>query len=65
MEISRFASGTYILKATAQEMLLLNNALNEICNGVDIPQFETRVGVSREFAEELLQQVGGSLGDVH
>jgi len=35
----------------------LNNALNEICNGVDIPQFETRVGYPRERVEALFEQI--------
>ena len=34
------------------ELLVINNALNEICNGVHIddPEFQTRMGVDRSVA---------------
>ena len=40
------------------ELILINNALNEVCNGVDIADFEfdTRIGTSREKALALLDQ---------
>lgn len=43
------------------ELLILNNALNEVCNGVDIDDFEfsARIGVDREEARALLRRVGG------
>jgi len=43
-----------------RELLIINNALNEICNGVDIDDFEfpARIGADREEAQALLQRVG-------
>jgi hypothetical protein len=38
---------------TEVELVLLNNALNE----VDVPEFGNRLGVSRQEAEELLHQI--------
>jgi hypothetical protein len=51
------------LEASVGELRLLNNALNEVCNGVDIPDaaFATRVGGSRADAEALLKVVAGAL----
>lgn len=40
------------------ELLVLNAALNEICNGVDVFEFETRIGADREFVAGLLQKIG-------
>ena len=40
------------------ELALLNNALNEVCHGVKIPAFSTRLGSTREEAKNLLQQIG-------
>ena len=40
-----------------EQMLVLNNALNEICNGLDIEEFQTRIGVGREYASGLLSEV--------
>lgn len=46
-----------------QELALLANALNEVCNGVDIEDFEfsTRLGVERSEARELLAEIGAVL----
>jgi hypothetical protein len=36
---------------------LLSNALNEILNGIDVDEFETRLGVSREDAKALHERL--------
>lgn len=43
----------------ADEVLTLSNALNEVCNGVEIDDFEfrTRIGVEREQARKLLHRL--------
>jgi hypothetical protein len=43
---------------TADELLILSNALNEVCNGLDIPEFATRIGAEREDALRLLKSIG-------
>jgi hypothetical protein len=45
------------LSLAAGELLLLNNALNEVLNGIDVPEFDTRLGSSRENAQKLLLAV--------
>jgi hypothetical protein len=42
------------------ELLILNNALNEVCNGVAIEdwEFSTRLGVGRSDARRLLAELG-------
>jgi hypothetical protein len=42
---------------TEAELVLVNDALNEVLDGLDIPEFETRLEVSRLEAEELLSQI--------
>jgi hypothetical protein len=44
---------------TRADLLLINNALNEVCNGVHIEdaEFQTRLGASREEARKLLQRL--------
>jgi len=39
------------------EIVILNNALNEVCSGLDLPEFSTRMGCSREEAQSLLGEV--------
>lgn len=46
---------TIILSFT--ELCTLNNALNEVCNGLHIAEFSTRMGVEREEAARLLEQI--------
>jgi hypothetical protein len=48
---------------TREELVVLNNALNEICNGLSISddEFETRIGYSREVARKLLSKVGKAI----
>ena len=40
------------------EIGIINNALNEVCNGIVIPEFETRSGCSLSESQELLRKVG-------
>jgi hypothetical protein len=42
------------LELSPDDLCLLNNALNEVCNGVDVPEFHTRMGASLEEARNLL-----------
>jgi hypothetical protein len=44
---------------SANELLLLTNALNEVCNGLDLPEFATRLGTERDEALQLLKSIGG------
>jgi hypothetical protein len=41
------------------ELLMLNNALNEVCNGVHIPdsEFQTRLGRERDEMRTLLDEI--------
>jgi hypothetical protein len=57
MKIERMDAGIIKLEITASELGILNNALNEICNGIDVPEFETRIGCSLEEAAELLKTI--------
>ncbi|WLS77314.1 hypothetical protein Q3V30_12520 [Erwinia pyri] len=46
---------------TESEIIILNSALNEIFNGIDIEEFETRIGSEKESAAILLSNLGGIL----
>lgn len=39
------------------EIIIVNNALNEIINGIEITEFETRIGFSEEIVKELLDNI--------
>jgi hypothetical protein len=40
------------------ELRLICNALNEVCHGFDVPEFDTRLVASRGGARALLDQIG-------
>jgi hypothetical protein len=39
------------------ELVIIVNALNEVCNGLDLPDFSTRIGADRQAAERLLAEM--------
>ena len=43
---------------TMEELTILNNALNEILNGIETEEFATRVGVEMEEAQKLQKGFG-------
>lgn len=56
-----------IIKAAAEhsrvtfdrdELLIVNAALNEVCNGIEVFEFETRIGADRSRVAALLKEVG-------
>ncbi|MBD2448609.1 hypothetical protein H6G76_15900 [Nostoc sp. FACHB-152] len=56
MDIDRFENEYVYTKFTQDELLILNNALNEICNNLDESEFSVRIGVDIEKANKLLHE---------
>jgi hypothetical protein len=56
MQINSAEVGVAQVLLTAEEVLTVNNALNEVCHALDVPEFSTRMGVSVEDATALLRQ---------
>ncbi|NWD07655.1 hypothetical protein [Pseudomonas gingeri] len=40
------------------ELLIISSALNEVCNGIEVFEFETRIGASEERVADFLGEVG-------
>lgn len=53
-----------VVLASRDELLILNAALNEVCNGIDVFEFETRIGADRARVAELLSLLGRLLDNV-
>jgi hypothetical protein len=49
------------LRFSEEELYILNNALNEVCNGLHISEFSTRMGAEREEALQQLEQINALL----
>lgn len=46
-----------VLSLSLDELITINNALNEVCNALDVPDFQTRMGVELEEALALLGEL--------
>ena len=46
-----------------EELVIINNALNEVCNGLSLgdDEFQTRIGHTREKARKVLSKVSTAL----
>ena len=45
------------------ELFIIHNSLNEVCNALDVTDFETRMGSTREDALNLLQKINKLLSE--
>lgn len=57
MQIIKIAGEQADIRFSFDELITLNNALNEVCNGIEVTDFETKIGVPREAAKLLLKSV--------
>lgn len=57
MDVISVAGKQAQLTIDENELLILSSALNEICNGISVPEFETRIGASKEDVCALLNDV--------
>ena len=57
MRVDRLADDKFRLDVSREELGTLGNCLNEVCNGIELSEFQTRVGVSREEVQVLLQML--------
>lgn len=64
MTIVSSQPGKATLELTIDELLMINNALNEVCNALDVSDFETRMGCSREDIKKMLEEVSDSYEQV-
>jgi hypothetical protein len=65
MEVTEKTPNSATVSVSRGELSLLNNALNEVCNGVrDLDhdgEFAIRLGATREEGRRLLREIGQAL----
>jgi hypothetical protein len=54
MELIEQKPSEILIRISEQEAVTLNNSLNEVCNGIEVPEFDTRMGCSVAEAQKLL-----------
>jgi hypothetical protein len=57
MKLENNVNGCLTLSCSMDELEVVSNALNEICNGFNVQEFETRVGATIAEVHTLLKQV--------
>ena len=45
------------ISLSRDELLIVNAALNEVCNGISIFEFETRIGADRKQVSAILENI--------
>lgn len=61
MEVISTAAERSQVEVGRDELLIVNAALNEVCNGIAAFEFETRIGADRERVAALLKEIGALL----
>ena len=57
MELIGTNSDMSQVSMSRDELLIISAALNEICNGIEVFEFETRIGATRDRVGALLKQL--------
>ncbi len=61
MQIRESDPSHIVLDLSRNELILLNNSLNEVCHGLDLPDFSTRLGAGWDELEALRRQINAAL----
>lgn len=64
MELVKLEGRGAVVTLNESELLVLNAALNEICNGIDVQEFDTRIGFSKESVANLLGKISRVLDQI-
>ena len=58
MKIKGVANSMAVIELNSDEIGILDNALNEVCNGISLEgEFDTRMGCTVEEARHLLDEI--------
>jgi hypothetical protein len=58
MNLLEIKNKKYKIKFSLDELLIIANSFNEVCNGIHIMNFKDRLGVPKEEARRILTYVG-------
>lgn len=65
MDAIKIGKNKVLLEISRDELGVLCNALNEVCNGIEVWEFETRMGVKIENARIILDSLTSMLAKAH
>jgi hypothetical protein len=50
-----------LVPLTLDDLYVLHHALNEVCHGIGLPEFSTRMGASRGEVLDLMRRLGEAI----
>jgi hypothetical protein len=57
MNSKRVDGDKYEILLTSDEMMIITNCINEVCNELSIPEFHPKIGAERDEIESLLDSL--------
>lgn len=57
MKAIKIDKDNFILEISKDELGVLSNALNEVCNGIEVWEFDTRIGIKIDNARKILESL--------
>ncbi len=57
MYVQKINKGQVIIDLTEDELGLLGNCLNEICHGIKVLDFESKIGIEKQTAQLMLKDI--------
>ncbi len=64
MELVKLEGRGAVVTLNESELLVLNAALNEVCNAINVQEFDTRIGSSKESVANLLGKISRVLDQI-
>jgi len=61
MKVVNVSGGQASLACSVDELHILHQALNEVCNGIEVFEFETRIGADRTTVAALMEGIGAAI----
>lgn len=61
MRVEKIKRDRALVELSASELETLSNALNEVCHGLDVPDFSMRMGAEKPEVLKLLHRIGEAL----
>lgn len=57
MDTIKINKDNIILEISKDELAVLGNALNEVCNGIKVREFDIRMGINIDDARNILESL--------
>lgn len=57
MKLQHISNETVIIEFSKNDLGLIDNALNEVCNGIEVKDFDRKMGVTIDDARKILRDL--------